>query len=338
MIPVCKPYWGAEEEEAALRVMRSGRLICGPEVAKFEQMIAEFVGVQYAVACSSGTTALHLALMAMGVGPGDEVLVPAFTFVATANAVLMCGAKPLLTEISLQTFNTLPKQEITRLKVSKAAISVHAFGFPSKYFSSAEIPVLEDAACALGSEGVGHFGHAAIFSFHATKTITTGEGGMVVTNDQEIAEKVRFYRDQKHGLGLAYNYRMTEIQGAIGQEQMKKLPWILERRKDIASRYDLCFGDHQIRARIPPRGGNYQSYVLLLDAGIDRSRAIRELADRGIESLPGTQFLGDMPHLKTEGLPNARAAGERTLRIPMFPQMTDDEFALVHVKVKEVLG
>ena len=161
---------------------------------------------------------------------------------------------------------------------------------------------------------------------------------MVVTNDEQIAESCRTLRDQKHGQGLAYNYRMTEIQGAIGQEQMKKLPWILERRKDIAKRYDLAFGDHKIQARIPFKGGNYQSYVLLLNADVDRCAVIARLHDLGIESLPGTQFLGDMPHLKTEGLPNARAAGARTLRIPIFPQMMKEEITLVINKVTEVLG
>ena len=335
MIPVCKPYWGVEEEAAALRVMRSGHLIQGLEVEAFEQAVAEYVGVEYAVATSSGTTALHLALLAMGVGRGDRVLVPAFTFVATANAVLMCGAKPVLCDINLETFclGQLPLLAESYWIDHKVVVPVHAFGYLSKYNGPG---VLEDAACALGTEYVGNRGRAAILSFHATKIITTGEGGMVLTNDPSLADKVRLLRDQKHGTCLAYNYRMTEIAGAIGCEQMKRLPWILEQRRRIAALYDGEFDGH-IAARIPPRGGNYQSYVLLLDKRRDRAQVIGALAERGIEALPGTQFLGDMPHMRTEGLPNARFAGTHAMRIPIYPQMTGAETEQVVKAVKEVL-
>ena len=329
MIPVCKPFYGSEEESAVLCVMRSGRLVQGPKVEAFEQAVAECVGVKYAIACSSGTTALHLALMADGVNHGDEVLVPAFTFVATANAVLMCGATPVLQDIYLETFNiALPK-----FTIGKTIIPVHAFGFVAPVQGNA---VIEDAACALGSFN-GLRGAAATFSFHATKIITTGDGGMVVTNDESIANKCRILRDQKHGIQLAYNYRMTEIQGAIGQEQMKRLPWILARRKEIAAQYDYCF-QGKIKARIPPTGGNYQSYVLLLNAEMDRTKVIAELAASGIEALPATQFLGDMPHLKTDGLPNARFAGTHAMRLPIYPQMTENEQQRVIIKTIEVLG
>ncbi len=330
MIPVCKPCWGPEEEAAVLRVMRSGRLIQGPEVEKFEAMVAEEAGAKYAVATSSGTTALHLALLAMGVGPGDEVLVPAFTFVATANAVLMCGAKVVLCDIDLETFCMDSKGD----HPCRTAIPVHAFGYPMKFSWLGSY--LEDAACALGS--IKLKGRAAIFSFHATKTITTGEGGMVVTNDPTLTGDVRRLRDQKHGHGLAYNYRMTEVQGAIGQEQMKKLPWILKRRKEIAAEYDEAF-DEQISARIPPKGGNYQSYVLLLDRKKPaRVEVFSWLEEFLVEALPATQFLGSLSHLITDGLPNAREASRFAMRIPIFPQMLDTEVAHVIKGVKEVLG
>lgn len=330
MIPVCKPCWGIQEEQAALRVMRSGRLIQGPEVEAFEQAVANYVGIKHAIAVSSGTTALHTALLAMGVGPGDNVLVPAFTFVATANAVLMCGAMPILHEIRLDNFGINYFGNMPRHKL---VITVHPFGFFHPL--GADHPVLEDAACALGSFK-GLWGRAATFSFHATKIITTGEGGMVVTNDDDLAERCRFLRDQKHGLGMAYNYRMTEIHGAIGQEQMKRLPWILTRRAEIAAHYDAEFKG-RIRARIPPVG-NYQSYVLLLDEGIDRAAVIATLAERGVGALLGTQFLGNMPHLHAPGLPNAFRAGISAMRIPCYPSMTDAETDQVIGTVKEVLG
>ena len=332
MIPVAKPCWGVEEETAVLRVMRSGRVVQGAEVEAFEQAVAEFVGVKYAVATSSGTTALHTVLLALDIGRGDDVMVPAFTFVATANTVLACGAKVLLCDIELATFNAAKDAVWDLPGAPLYDIAVHCFGVPSL----AVVPdSIEDAACALGSFTLR--GHAATLSFHATKVITTGEGGMVVTNDPDVAKDCRFLRDQKHGQGLAYNYRMTEIQGAIGREQMKRLPWILERRKVVAALYDAAF-DGQIRARIPPRGGNYQSYVLLLHEELDRAVAIQELAQRGVEALMGTQFLGDMPHLKTPSLPNARYAGSHAMRIPMFPQLTDEEVGLVINAVQEVLG
>lgn len=331
MIPVAKPFYGPEEEAAVLRVMRSGRLVQGPEVEAFELAVGEFVGVKYAIACSSGTTALHLALMALGIGPGDEVLVPAFTFVATANAVLMCGGIPALVDIDLDDFNILP---IARQ--ADMYLPVMAFGQPLSRDWYAVNPTIIDAACGLGALNI-YQSSAAIFSFHATKTITTGEGGMVVTNDESIAQSCRLLRDQKHGRTLAYNYRMTEIQGAIGQEQMKRLPWILNRRKEIAAQYDFCF-DGKIKARIPPKGGNYQSYVLLLEPEFDRSAVIFALSSYGIEALPATQFLGDMPHLKTDGLPNARFAGSHAMRIPIYPQMTEHEQQRVVIAVKEVLG
>lgn len=335
MIPVCKPFWGREEEAAMVRVARSGRLIQGPEVERFESMVAKFLGVKYAVACSSGTTALHLALMAAGVGPGDEVLVPAFTFVATANVVLHCGAVPVLGEISLSTFSA-------ELIYSPAwAVIVHPFGVQD---NEAHYPhnTIEDAACALGSFKLK--GLAATLSFHATKIISTSEGGMVLTNDLFIRDSCRILRDQKHGKMCAYNYRMTEIQGAIGQEQMKKLPDILERRKMIAAKYDFEFNgniNRRPKFRIPPSGGNYQSYVLLLDEGIDRSRIIELLREKEVEALPGTQFLGDMPHLRQFAhgdLPNARIAGERAMRIPIWPGMTDGQIGDVIEAVKGVLG
>jgi len=310
--------------------MRSGRLIQGPEVEAFEQAVAEYVGVEHAVATSSGTTALHLALLAMGVSKGDKVLLPAFTFVATANAVLMCRAEPVLCDIDLEAFcvgyNNTPPQTVAM------SIPVWAFGYRPDIPHIAN--ALEDAACALGSLKLR--GRAAIFSFHATKIITTGEGGMVLTNDRLLVDEVRLLRDQKHGSCLAYNYRMTEMQGAIGREQMKLLPWILKRRKEIATRYDDAFNG-RIQARIPPKGGNYQSYVLLLNA-CPRDVVIENLTKRGVESLPGTQFLGDMPHLRIGGLPNARRAGRDTLRLPCYPTLTEAEQEHVIKAVLEVLG
>ncbi len=328
MINCCKPSIGQGEAAAALDVLRSGKLVQGAKVAEFEHVVAEYVQVKHAIACSSGTTALHLALMGMGVKAGDEVLVPAFTFVATANAVIACEARPQLCDINLDDFCIEPPRMI---EVGTKMISVDAFGVKAHHYG-----VLEDAACALGSFK-GLRGRAATLSFHATKVITTGgEGGMVLTDDADLAARCRFLRDQKHGAGMAYNYRMTEMAAAVGIVQMSRIDWMLKRRSAIAGSYDLGL-DGKIEAIIPC-AGNYQSYVLLFDRERNRSAVIAQLAERGVEALPGTQFLGDMPHLLTPGLPNARYAGSHAMRIPIWPDMTDEQVELVIEAVREVLG
>ncbi|MBI4776562.1 MAG: DegT/DnrJ/EryC1/StrS aminotransferase family protein [Deltaproteobacteria bacterium] len=291
-----------QEEKAVLNVLRSGWLVQGPNVAEFENRFKTFAGVRNAIAVTSCTTALHLALLAAGIGPGDEVLVPSFTFLATANAVEYTGAKPVFVDVGPRTFNMNP-EEIGRFASEKAKVGgalpkcilpVSLFGLCADMETIHEIAsrygmkVVEDAACGLGAyRNEHHAGAEALlgcFSFHPRKSITTGEGGMVVTDDDELADKIRRLRD--HGAAktdlerhlsqggsllpaydvLGFNYRMTDLQGALGVAQMSKLPQILEARRAAAARYDnLLEGIPEILPPWAPPGYRhaYQSYVCL---------------------------------------------------------------------------
>ena len=239
MIPIAKPNLGPQERKAVIEVLKSGMIAQGPKVAQLEEKFAHFIGTKYAIAVSSGTTALHLALLALGIGEGDEVIVPSFTFIATANAPLFVGAKPIFADIDEQTFNIDPidiEKKIT--KKTKAIIPVHLFGRPADMkqilalAKKHKLYVIEDAAQAHGAEikgkKIGSFSEAGCFSFYPTKNMTTSEGGMVTTNNEKLAQKIHLLRE--HGMPkkyhhemLGYNFRMTDIAAAIGLEQLKKL-------------------------------------------------------------------------------------------------------------------
>ena len=338
-VSITKPYFGEEEKKAVNAVLESGWLVQGPRVAEFERMVCEYSGAKFARATTSCTTSLHLALVALGIGPGDEVIVPSFTFIASANAVEYTGAKPVFVDVDLDTFNISPEKmekylEEAKKKGSrvKAVMPVHLFGLCAdmdavmRLAKRYNLPVVEDAACALGSlfksKHAGTFGDAGCFSFHPRKPITTGEGGMLTTNDPEIAAKVQSLRDhgaavsdlvrhEKGGFVLpafdvrGYNYRMTDIQGTIGVEQMKKFPWILDKRIEKARRYDEELKDVD-RLQTPcVRNGykhSYQSYVTLVQSPKSRrltldviqelnqfrNKIMASLEERGIATRQGT--------------------------------------------------
>lgn len=299
-ISITKPVFDEEEEAAVVNVLRSGWLVQGPRVAEFEEVFKTFIGVRHAVATSSCTTALHLALLAAGVGPGDGVLLPSFTFIATANAVEYTGAVPLFIDIDPATYTIDPFRIEECLKKKsgtlrpRAIITVSLFGLCADMEAIRDIAdrydlcVIEDAACGFGAKRNGRFAGtealAGCFSFHPRKSITTGEGGMVVTDNKAIADRVRTLRD--HGASktdlarhlaqggsllpefamLGYNYRMTDLQGALGVTQMKKAKTILEARRKAARRYnELLDSSESIRPPFVPVGCThaYQSYVCL---------------------------------------------------------------------------
>ena len=271
-IPITKVVFDEHEQRLIQEPLKTGWVVQGPYVKQFEEKFARFTRAQFAVATTSCTTALHLALTALGVGPGDEVIVPAFTWISTANVAVFLGATPVFCDIDLDTFNLDPQQlEATITPRTKAIIPVHLFGLAAEMDPIMQtarwhgLGVVEDAACGFGAYyrgvHVGTFGEAGCFSFHPRKAITTGEGGMILTQEEERAALCRTLRDHgasrtdlarhtgKAGFLLAeynhlgYNYRMTDIQGALGVAQMDKASWIQERRTQRAQRYDVLLAD-----------------------------------------------------------------------------------------------
>ena len=279
MIPIAKPYLGREEAEAARQAVESGWITQGPKVAEFERAVADYCGAAEAVAVSSCTTALHLALLALDIGPDDEVICPSMSFIATANSIRYTGATPVFADVDPRTYNLDPESvEAAITPRTKAVMVVHQIGLPVDLDCFHEIgrrrcvAIVEDAACAIGSRYKGRpiGGHSELvcFSFHPRKVITTGEGGMITTNNPQRAARLRLLR--QHGMSvpdtvrhaanrviaeqyvcLGYNYRMTDIQAAIGVEQMKKLDWIVERRRELAARYTAGPGRSPLAADSP---------------------------------------------------------------------------------------
>ncbi len=304
MIPIARPLLGEEEAAAAARVICSGMLASGPEVAAFEDEFAAYTGVAHAIAVSNGTTALHAALLGAGIGPGDEVIVPSFTFIATATAVSMCGAVPVFADVRRDLF-TLDMEALAALVTprTKAIVGVHLFGQPfdlgpaMDLCADRNLVLIEDAAQAHGAEWrgrrVGSFGTAGCFSFYPTKNMTTGEGGMVTTDDDALAVHIR--RLINHGQAekylhteLGYNYRMTDLGGAIGRVQLRRLPGFNERRQENGAYLSAHLDAPGI---VPPLVGEgmthvYHQYVVTVtdDCPLSRSGLVERLRDHGIGS------------------------------------------------------
>jgi perosamine synthetase len=347
-IPISRPMLGEEEKQAVLAVMEAGQLAHGALTEQFEQAFATFTGRRHAVAVSSGTAALYLALHALGVGPGDEVITTPFTFVASANSILYCGARPVFVDIEPDTLNIAPDRvEAAITNRTKAILPVHLFGHPADLPALLEIAerhglvVVEDAAQAHGAtisgQRVGSFA-TGCFSFYATKNMTTGEGGMVTTDDPALAGRLRMLR--AHGSRqrylhetLGYNFRLTELQAAIGLAQLVKLPALTERRRANAARLSQRLaGLVTVPTSRPWAGHVFNQYTVRVPGG--RRDLPKRLARLGI----GTGVYYPVPvhrqplyrHLGyTDQLPEAEAACDEVLSLPIHPALTDDEVECV---------
>ena len=360
-IPIAKPILDEREVEAVRRVILSGWVTQGPEVAAFEREFAEFVGAPYACAVSNCTAALHLALLAVGVGPGDEVITVSHSFIATANAVRYCGATPVFVDIDLDTYNLDPSLiEPAITERTKAILCVHQLGMPCDLARIVEIgkrrgiPVVEDAACAIGSEilwngrwekiGRPH-GDIACFSFHPRKVITTGDGGMLTTSNPDFDRKFRLWRQHgmsvpdtvRHGARevifesypeIGFNYRMTDLQAAVGRVQLTRLPGIIEERRRMAGAYVTRLAAIPgVRAPHQPSWArsNWQSYCVRLSSGCSQRAVMQSMLDAGISTRRGVMNSHLEPPYAQYGLgvslPNSEEA-QHSVILPLPGRMT----------------
>lgn len=391
-IPITKTIFGNEEKEAIVKPLETGWVVQGPNVAKFQTMFAEFTGSKFAHATSNCTTALHLGLEAMGITRGDKVIVPSFTYVASANAVEYTGAEVIFCDIDLKTFNIdeTKLEELIKNDTSiKAIMPVNLFGlcanmpYIMELANKYNLKVIEDSACGfdgwIGDKHSGTFGDCGCFSFHPRKSICTGEGGMLITDNEEIANKVSQLKDhgasksdlQRHkekGGSLlpdftmrGYNYRMTDMQGALGVCQMDKKEYIMNGRREVAAKYDEALkGIKQLITPYIPENykHGYQSYVCIFTDGEDISNLTKEQIDRvnikrnifmekleamtiatrqGTHAVHTLGYYKNKNNFKDEDFLMSYAADRLSIALPLYAGMSSEEFEYVISNIKEAL-
>ena len=366
MIKLAKPHISGKAIEKVVEVLKSGNLVQGKYVEEFENALCDYLNVKNAIVVSSGTAALHLALLALEIKEGDEVIVPAFTFPATANVVEVVGAKPVFVDINLSDFCIdTSKIEEAITKRTKAIMPVHEFGQAAKMDEIVKIAnhynlkIAEDAACALGAEfenqKVGTFGELGCFSFHPRKAITTGEGGVVVTSDDELAQKINVLRN--HGISYkdgkvdfiaaGLNYRMTDFQAILGICQLEDIDNIIIQRIETANKYN-----NELKKtnwiKTPHVYENrkmvYQTYHVLLDDDKDRDKLVDYLKSKEIESNLGAQALPCLTYYKTKyklkesDFPNAVNAYKQGLALPMGDHVTTEDITYISNTLKTMFS
>ena len=344
MIPHSRPWLTAADARAVARVVKSGALAQGAQVAAFEAEVGTILGLPAGVAVSSGTAALHLALLGLEIGPGDEVILPSYVCVAPLHAVEYLGATPRLADTIPATYNLDPADVRRRLtRRTRAIIVPHQFGLPADLDPLLElgVPVIEDCAQAIGARYggrlVGGFGVVSIVSFYATKLLTTGEGGMLLSRDRRLLARIRDRReyDERRRPAVRYNYKLTDFQAALGRSQLRRLPAMLARRSAIADRYRRAWGG--LPVRLPAADGRrthaYHRFVLSVP-GSARTAA-RRLSQLGVTARPPV-FQPIHVTLKLDGFPGATHAFRHALSVPLYPALTLREEAQVIRAVQRV--
>jgi perosamine synthetase len=363
-IPLARPVLGPQEEAAVIEVLRSGQLSLGPRVPAFEQAFAARLGVAHACAVSSGTAGLHLALRAVGVGDGDEVITSPFSFVASANAILYERARPVFADIDPVTLNLDPAAAAAAVtERTRALLPVHIFGFPADLpaFEALGLALVEDACEALGAvhaDGVpvGGRGHPAVFGFYANKQLTTGEGGIVTLGDPALKQRIDSERNQGRApdMGwldhdrLGFNYRLSDLACALGLAQLERLDGMLADRARVAGWYrEALAGIEGLALPCPDAGGNVRGwfvFVVQLPRGVERDATVRALGERGIQSKPYLPAIHLMSFYRErfghrEGeFPVCEDVAARSIALPFFPAMSEGQVARVAQELRDVLS
>ena len=374
MIPIAKPYLTADEAKAAYDTILTGWITQGPRVAEFEEKFAAYTGARYAVAVSNCTTALHLSMIAAGIGPGDEVICPSMSYIATANCIKYVNATPVFAEVDPETYNLDVSDVEARITPkTKAILLVHQIGMPGDIDAFAalakkhQLKLIEDAACAAGSSykgnKIGSHSELVCFSFHPRKVISTGDGGMITTNREDFYQRLKLLR--QHGMSVndrvrheskqvifedhievGYNYRLTDIQAAVGIKQLEKLDWIVAERRKIAEQYLDAFQDIScIRLPHEKEGyfSNYQSFSIFIkpEAALSRNELMQKMLELGIATRRGIMTSHRETAYKSEKnnvyLPTSEDVSDRSIILPLFVPMPQSEIDLIIRTFRDLL-